>query len=87
MKITKRLKPLHRWTNLPGPPLHGMSSVWENQQGDRVHGLGLLKTKDSKSYFATDNEQIEKYHLARRMQPGRRIRALLVWAELILSES
>jgi hypothetical protein len=63
-----------------------MSPVWENPNGDRVHCGGLLRKADGTCVNWCDPRYSTEMRLAEIMQPGcRRIRALLLWAELILN--
>jgi hypothetical protein len=63
-----------------------MSPVWENQNGDRVHCGGLLRMADGTCIDWCDRRYAAALRLAQIMQPGaRRIRSLLLWAELILN--
>jgi hypothetical protein len=75
-----RLRPRAKWTRLPGPPGHGMSSVWEHPSGARVHLLGLLRLPDRSHTSPTwaDERKFASH------QP-RRLRWLLTWAESRLS--
>lgn len=82
--LTKRLQPKARWVQLDGPPGHGKSAVWEHPSGARIHALGTLRLADGRHFH--DGQHYDKITLARVMQPGRRIRALMVWAELVLAE-
>lgn len=84
-RLVRRLAPRTRWTRLPGPPSQGMSSVWENINGDRVHCGGLLRMANGTCVNWCDPRYRAEMRLAEIMQPSRRrIRSLLLWAELIL---
>ena len=85
-RLVRRLAPRTRWTRLPGPPSQGVYPVWENPNGDRVHCGGLLRKADGTCVNWCDPRYRSEMRLAQIMQPSRRrIRALLLWAELILN--
>jgi hypothetical protein len=62
-----------------------MSPVWECENGARLHAWGLLRLPDG----TLVNEWTRRYWpmamMAARMQPLRRVRALMVWAEFIMA--
>ncbi len=84
--LVRRLGPRAWWKNLDGPPGHGKSPVWEHPNGARLHVGGLLKLPGGASVYEHDRRYSGERMLAEIMQPPpRRIRALMVWAELIMS--
>jgi hypothetical protein len=85
-RLVRRLHPRARWVNLDGPPGHGKSPVWEHPNGARLHVGGLLRLPDGASTTIDwwDRRYQREMRLATIMQPVRRVRALMVWAELIM---
>lgn len=82
--LVRRLGPRARWTNLDGPPGHGKSPVWEHPNGARLHAGGYLRLPNHVGVNWWDGRYRDEMLLAGIMQPMRRIRALMVWAELIM---
>ena len=62
-----------------------MSPVWEHPNGARLHAGGYLRLNDRTAINWWDRRYYPLMRIARIMQPSRRkIRALMVWAELIM---
>ena len=60
--------------------------MWEHPNGARLHCGGLLRLPDGSTVNEHDHKYFDERMLAEIMQPPpHRIRALMVWAELIMS--
>lgn len=69
------------WKRLPGPPGHGMSSVWEHPSGARLHMLGTVLFVDGT--HITEAAHWKDMRRCAAMQPKRR-RCLLLWAQRMI---